>query len=96
MDKPPFTHNMEGLVAGEIDYNVPYEFTFVYHDNVRHTFKNLVKFISMKTGCYVLVDTEGTIYNTGGEAEESILLDYILPNGNQGRQPFCLIYSCPL
>ena len=62
MENQNFTHNLENQIIGEITYNKPYQFTFVYADNRRHVFDNIVKFISMKTGCYVLIDTEDVTY----------------------------------
>jgi len=57
-----FEHSMESQIIGEIAYNEPFQFTFVYPDNRRNTFDNIKKFVAMKTGCYVLFDKEGVIY----------------------------------
>ena len=57
-----FKHNMHGQIIGEIDYNKPYQFTFVYPDNRRVVFDNIIHFNAMSTGCYVLINTEDTAY----------------------------------
>ena len=53
---------MESQIIGEIEYIKPFQFTFVYEDNRKHTFDNVVKFVAMKTGCYVLFSKDGIIY----------------------------------
>jgi len=55
-------HNMDSQVIGEMTLDEPYQFTYVYSDNRRNTFDNIVKFQAMKTGCYVLFDADGVIY----------------------------------
>ena len=61
-DKIKFEHNMQGQIIGEIVYNNPYQFTFVYPDNRRLVVNNVIQFNAMKTGCYVLLDTKETVY----------------------------------
>ena len=62
MDNPRFKHNLAGQVIGEIEYAEPYQFTFVYPDNRRNVFNNIVRFVAMRTGCYVLFNQDGTSF----------------------------------
>ena len=62
MEQPNLQHNMAGQIIGAIDFNVPYQFTFVYPDNRRNVFDNIVHFSAMRTGCYAISDNEGTTF----------------------------------
>lgn len=55
-------HNMESEIIGTIEYDEPYQWEFVYSDNRRRVFENVIRFNSMKTGCYVLFDSDGVAY----------------------------------
>ena len=56
------THNLEGQVIGEMEMHVPFRFIFVYPDNRRNIFDNIVRFVAMKTGCYCLFDNKERCY----------------------------------
>ena len=62
MESPIFKHNMQSLITGEIEYSTPFEYTFVYDDNRRHTFNDIMRMSVMRTGCYVLFDSKGTAF----------------------------------
>jgi hypothetical protein len=62
VDQPTLAHNMAGQIIGTIDFNAPFQFTFVYPDNRRNVFNNIVRFSAMRTGCYCLFDNEGTAF----------------------------------
>ena len=55
-------HNMQGQIIGEIEFDKPFKFTYVYADNRRNTFENIICFNAMSTGCYVLFSDKGVIY----------------------------------
>ena len=61
-DNIKFIHNLGGQILGKIEFLIPYQFTFVYSDNRRNIFNNIIYFNSMSTGCYVLTDTDGTVF----------------------------------
>ena len=56
------TSNLSGQIIGEIEFHVPFRFTFVYPDNRRNVFENIMRFSAMKTGCYVLFDNVGRCF----------------------------------
>jgi len=62
METDKFTHNMQGRIIGELTYEDPHEYTFVYADNRRNTFRNIMGFNVMDTGCYILSDKDGTVF----------------------------------
>ena len=62
VNSPVFKHNMQSLITGEIEYSTPFEYTFVYDDNRRHTFNDIMRMSVMRTGCYVLFNSEGTAF----------------------------------
>ena len=62
MERAEFSHNLNSQIIGEIIYEKPYQFTFVYPDNRRNIFNNIKTFLSMKTGCYVLIDKDETVF----------------------------------
>ena len=56
VDTPKLIHNMDSQIIGEIQFKIPFRFTFVYDDNRRSVFENIIRFVAMKTGCYALFD----------------------------------------
>jgi hypothetical protein len=62
METPKLTHNMGSQIIGEMVMVVPFRFTFVYPDNRRNVFDNIVRFAAMKTGCYCLFDNTGRCF----------------------------------
>ena len=62
MQIPKVEHNMHGQIIGQMEFNVPFRFTFVYHDNRRNVFDNIVRFAAMRTGCYCLFDSAGKCF----------------------------------
>ena len=62
MDIPKLTHTMDGQIIGKIEFNEPFQFTFVYSDNRRTIFDNIVRLVTMKTGCYCLFDNKETCF----------------------------------
>ncbi len=62
MDIPKLTHNMGGQIIGEIEFSVPFRFTFVYPDNRRNVFDNIMRFAAMRTGCYTLFNDKGVCF----------------------------------
>jgi hypothetical protein len=55
-------HNSQSQIICEVIFEKPYQFIYVYHDNTRHIFNNIINFKAVKTGCYLLTDEEGILY----------------------------------
>lgn len=57
-------HTMWHNILGEVDYEgEPQKWTFVWPSGKRVTFRGIVRFQAMKTGCYVLHSESGVVYD---------------------------------